>query len=254
MEIENARILEDLILPSKGLVYEEEVNPNIQLSSMKTKHEMLRLSATEESQKTMAKIIDDCIVSDMGISSYDLCLGDFQYLLYKLRVVTFGPEYEMTCKCPYCGFENNIKLNLDELPVHEYTDELPELLECRLPISGNKIKLTLQTPRVLDRVNSRVRDYNKRRKSTSENSTLLYTILSCIEEIDDEPIDIVTTEQWIRDLPMADSNALLYRIDEINNFMGIELDTLETCALCGGSFTAPFRVNDSFFRPRPTLK
>jgi uncharacterized pyridoxamine 5'-phosphate oxidase family protein len=75
--MENARIVETLSLPSKGMIYEEDVNPEIQLSSMKTKHEMLRLSATEESQKIMAQIVDDCIVNDMGISSYDLCLGDF---------------------------------------------------------------------------------------------------------------------------------------------------------------------------------
>ena len=104
--MENARIVENVVLPSKGLIYEEDVSPEIELSSMKTKHEMLRLSATEESQKVMAEIIDDCIVGDLGISSYDLCLGDFQYLLYKLRVVTFGPDYEMTAKCPFCNNSN----------------------------------------------------------------------------------------------------------------------------------------------------
>lgn len=254
MEMENARILENLCLPSNGLVYEEDVNPNIELSSMKTKHEMLRLSATEENQKIMAKIIDDCIVSDMGISSYDLCLGDFQYLLYMLRVVTFGPEYEMQCRCPYCSFENTLKLNIDELEVHKYDDSLVDLLELDLPVSGNHIKLTMQTPRMLDRINARIKDHNQRRKNTNENLTVLYTIMSCIEEIDEEPVQIAEIENWIRELPLADSNAILYRIDEINNFMGIELDSVATCRVCGASFLAPFRVNETFFRPNPTYK
>ena len=67
--MENARIVESFTLPSKGVIYEEDVNPEIQLSSMKTKHEMLRLSATEDSQKIMADIIDDCLVTKLGISS-----------------------------------------------------------------------------------------------------------------------------------------------------------------------------------------
>lgn len=253
MEFENARIVEKVCLPSKGLVYEEDVNPEIELSSMKTKHEMMRLSATDGNQKVMANIIDDCIVSDMGISSYDLCLGDFQYLLYKLRVVTFGPEYEMQCRCPYCGFENTVTLNIDELNVNEYSDSIIDLLEMDLPISGNHIKLTMQTPRILDRINSRIKETNQRRRNSDENLTVLYTILSCIEEIDDEPIEIVTAENWVRELPLADSNAILYRINELNDCLGIELDSLTTCKICRSTFLAPFRVNDSFFRPDPSL-
>lgn len=253
MEMENARIVEKVCLPSKGLVYEEDVNPEIELSSMKTKHEMMRLSATDGNQKVMANIIDDCIVSDMGISSYDLCLGDFQYLLYKLRVVTFGPEYEMQCRCPYCGFENTVTLNIDELKINEYNDSILDLLELDLPISGNHIKLTMQTPRMLDRINSRIKETNQRRRNSDENLTVLYTILSCIEEIDDEPIEIVTAENWVRELPLADSNAILYRINELNDCLGIELDSLTTCKICRSTFLAPFRVNDSFFRPNPSL-
>lgn len=254
MEIENARIVETLTLPSKGMVYEEEVNPEIELSSMKTKHEMLRLSATEDNQKVMAEIIDDCIVGDLGISSYDLCVGDFQYLLYKLRVVTFGPVYEMQAMCPYCGFESLVKLNIDELSVNEYNDDLADLLELDLPVSENHIKLTMQTPRMLDRINSRVREHNKRRKNTSENATVLYNIMSVIEEIDDEKVEPIQLEQWIRDLPLADTNALLYRIDEINNSLGIDLTSMQVCGVCGSSFIAPFRVNNSFFRPDPSIR
>ena len=252
--MENARIVEHLSLPSKGLIYEEDINPEIELSSMKTKHEMLRLSATEESQKIMSQIIDDCIVGDLGISSYDLCLGDFQYLLYKLRTVTFGPEYDIQCRCPYCGFENTFTLNLDELPVHEYDDNLADLLEMDLPVSGNHVKFTMQTPRILDRINARVRDYNKRRHTANENTTVLFTIIASLEEIDNEPVDMTTIEKWVRELPMADTNAILYRIDEINNALGIELDTFETCGVCGSTFMAPFRVNNTFFRPNPSTR
>lgn len=251
--MENSRIVESLVLPSKGLIYEEEINPELQLSSMKTKHEMLRLSATEETQKVMAEIIDDCIQTDIGISSYDLCLGDFQFLLYKLRTVTFGPEYQLSCICPYCGFENMVTLNLDELPVKEYTDDLGDLLEFELPITEQRVKITMQTPRMLDRINSRVREHNKRRTGVTENATLLYTIMACIEEIDGEPVDLTRMESWIRELPMADTNTILYRINLVNESIGIDLDSTATCRVCGSTFVAPFRVNDTFFRPHITI-
>lgn len=252
--MENARIVETVYLPSQGLVYEEDVNPEVELSSMKTKHEMLRLSATEESQKVMATIINDCITSELGIDSYDLCIGDFQYLLYKLRVVTFGPEYEMECRCPYCGFDHTVKINLDELPVNTYTDAIADLLELDLPVSGNHITFTMQTPRMLDRISAKVREHNKRRKNNTENATVLYTLLASIEKVDDEEVEAIELEQWLRDLPLADTNAMLYRIDEISDSLGIDLESLTTCPICGSSFIAPFRVNQSFFRPDPSTR
>lgn len=246
---DNARIAEVFTLPSKGLIYEEEVNPEVVLSSMKTKHEMLRLSATDDSQKIMSQIIDDCIESDLGISSYDLCIGDFQYLLFMLRVVTFGNEYDLEGRCPFCGFEQKASINIDELEVKEYDDSLADLLEIKLPISENKVKLTLQTPRILDRVSSKVKEYRRRHKDTDENPVILFNILASIEELDGEAPNTFMLEEWIKNLPLADTNALMNRIDLINSKIGVNLNIEQECKICGTEYILPFRINSTFFRP-----
>ena len=64
LDTANARIAETFTLPSKGIIYEEQVDPEIILGSMKTKHEMMRLSASENNNKIMADIIDDCLVGN----------------------------------------------------------------------------------------------------------------------------------------------------------------------------------------------
>ncbi len=245
----NTRIAEVFTLPSKGLIYEEEVNPEVVLSSMTTRHEMLRLSTTEDSQKIMAQIIDDCIESDLGISAYDLCLGDFQYLMFMLRVVTFGNEYELRGRCPYCGFEQVTKLHLDELEVKEYDDSLVDLLELELPKSGNKVRLTLQTPRMLDRISTKVKEYRRRHKDTDENPVILYNIIASIEELDDEKPNAFTLEEWVKNLPLADTNAIINRIDLINNKIGIDLSVEGECKICKTTYQVPFRINQTFFRP-----
>lgn len=244
----NARIAEFFTLPSKGLIYEEKVNPDIIMGSMKTKHEMMRLSASENNNKIMADIIDDCIDGDLGISSYDMCLGDFQYLLYKLRIVTFGPEYEMYGMCPFCGSENYVNVNLEELEVHEYTDDLADLLTLTLPESENEITLTLQTPRILDTITKKVNEAKRRRK-VAENSTLLYTITTSITQLNGETPNPFSLEEIIRDLPMKDTNILLNRINEINSKIGIQTEIDATCPTCGKYYVAPFRIYSSFFRP-----
>lgn len=245
----DTRIAEVFNLPSNGFIYEEEVNPEVILSSMTTRHEMLRLSATEDNNKIMAQIIDDCVESDLGISSYDLCLGDFQYLLFMLRVVTFGNEYELRGRCPFCGFEQNTKVNLDELEIKEYDDSLSELLEVKLPKSENKVRLTLQTPRMLDRINTKVKEYKRRHKDTDENPMILFTIMSSIEEIDGEKPNSFTLEEWVKNLPLADANMLMNRIDLVNSKIGIDLSIERECKICGTTYQVPFRLNQTFFRP-----
>ena len=243
------RIAEVFTLPSQGLIYEEDVNPEIVLSSMTTRHEMLRLSTSEDSHKIMSQIIDDCMESDAGISSYDLCLGDFQYLMFMLRVVTFGNEYELRGKCPFCGFEQSTKIHLDELEVHQYDDSLVELMEVELPRTEHKVKLTLQTPRMLDRINTKVKEYRRRHKDSDENPILLFNILASIEELDGEKPNAFKLEEWVKNLPLADTNTLINRIDLINTKIGIDLGVEGECKVCGTTYQVPFRINQTFFRP-----
>lgn len=244
----DARIAETYTLPSKGMIYEEEVNPNVILGCMKTKHEMMRLSATDYSNKVMADIIDDCIQGDIGISAYDMCLGDYQFLLFKLRTVTYGPEYEMGGRCPHCGTENYIDVDLDNLEIMEYSDDLAEMLEMTLPESGNVVTLTLQTPRTLDKITRMVTD-RRRRTKNNEDPTLIYTITNSITEVDGESKNPIEIENWIRDLPMKDTNSLLNRITEVNNKIGVNVDVEDICVGCGRYYTAPFHINSEFFRP-----
>lgn len=244
----NAKIAETFILPSQGKVYEEEVNPEVILSSMTTKHEMLRLSTNENSQKLMCDILDDCIKSDLGISAYDLCLPDYQFLLYKLREVTFGNEYDMSGICPYCGARNEIHMNLDDVEVIEFSDDVTALTDIILPMTDSELTLTLQTPRMLDTINRQVRQARKRSKN-KENSTILYTILNSIVTKDGESFSQIQEEQWVRNLPLADTNVIVSTIDKLNTSFGLTMQVDHVCDVCGEDITVPFRVNDTFFRP-----
>ena len=40
------------------------------------------VSELEYDQTIICEIIDDCIVDDIGISTYDMCLADYQFLLH----------------------------------------------------------------------------------------------------------------------------------------------------------------------------
>ena len=196
----------------------------------------------------MAEIIDDCIQNDIGISSYDMCLPDFQFLLYKLREVTFGNEYEMSCICPFCGTRQDIVVDLDDLEIKEFSDEIFDYMEVDLPQDESTVEITMQTPRMLDMINKEVKQAKKKLKN-KENPQILYLMLDSIIKKDDESFNSIEGETWLRNLPLGDANRILSAIDKLNSSFGMDLSVYHTCNFCGEEIIAPFRVNDTFFRP-----
>ena len=236
-------------LPSLGRVYDVDVNPNVKIRSMTVAEEMKRLNSSDRPYKNLADIIDDCLVDKPGISSYDMCLGDFQYLLHKLRVVTYGTKYRLSSKCPHCGFDNVGDIDLNEMSVSSYTDEVEKYFDIELPVSKNRIRLRMQTPRILDDINVRVKEITSKRKSSSKDSAFLLNIESVIDTVDGSKLDVFKKSDFVKQLPMADINYILASMNKINELIGIDVTLSATCDFCGLDYDSPFRITPEFFRP-----
>lgn len=112
-------IQETFTLPSKRQIYEKPINPEITLRSMTTMDELKRLSHSDLPYKNMCELIDDCMVGNNKFSSYDMCIGDYQFLLHKLRIVTYGTDYNIVVSCPNCRKVKEEKFNLEKLEILE---------------------------------------------------------------------------------------------------------------------------------------
>ena len=239
-------IEESYTLPSLGKIYNISVKPDVCFRAMTTNEEMKRLSKSETTYKVMAGIIDDCLKEKLGISSYDMCLGDYEYLLHKLRVTTYGPEYKMTSVCPYCYNKLDDTISLEDFTVNTYTDDFNNLLRITLPKSKDIIELNFQTPRMLDAIASDVKEFKKR--STGDLS-ILYTLMHSIKSINSEVLDVVKLEEYVRNMHMQDTRALYNQIEKINSSIGLNTDLIITCESCGVDYAAPFRFTSEFFGP-----
>lgn len=242
-------IVEDYSLPSKGQVYAKLIDPEVELRSMTTAEEMKRLSISSTPYKKMAGIIEDCLTKKLGMPVYDLCLGDYQYLLHKLRVVTYGPDYKVTLTCPYCGKKIEDTLNLDELEIFEYTPDIDKKMFITLPKTGHKLELKFQTPRDLDRIEKRRTEMEKEFPDMEGDPTLILTLVSVVKTIDGDPINPFTAEEFFKKLPMRDTNYILKKASEIQDSIGINTSVEFTCESCGRKIVTPFRITSEFFRP-----
>lgn len=246
--MQNLPIVEQFTLPSLGRVYNREINPNISLRSMTTADEMRRTGTSERPLQQMASIIDDCLVDKPGISSYDMIMGDYIFLLHKLRVVTYGPEYKMTSVCPYCGTSNTDTINLDDLFVMQYNSDIEKYLSFDLPVSKSHITLRMQTPRMADDVELQTKEATKR-GAKNVDSAFLFTLKSIVDTIDGVVPDAFRKEEFLRNLPMRDSNMIAQYAEKLNNSIGIDTRVIYTCDMCNMDFPSTFRINTEFFRP-----
>lgn len=245
----NVTIQEEYSLPSKGLLYGKAFEPLVKLRSMTVAEEMKRLSATDFPYKTMSEIIDDCILNKLPISSYDMCLGDYQYLLHRLRVVTYGADYKLSIMCPFCGRLFDYTLNLDELEVHEYDESIEELFTVELPKTNNVITLRLQTPRTLDNIEQKRKEMQRQFPDMKTDPTFLLNLESLIGTINGQPINPATIQTFVENLPMRDTNVLIQKADKLNQKVGVDTMVRAQCPHCDHEVITPFRFTNEFFRP-----
>jgi hypothetical protein len=248
--MENYTECASFTLPSKGKVYNTEINPNITIRSMTTEEEMKRLSPQQDRPyRLLCEIIDDCLVEKPGISAYDMCLGDYEFLLHKLRVVTYGQEYKMNVQCPYCYVVGTETINLEHLAVNEYSEELDQYMELDLPYSKKHIRLRVQTPRILDDIVMRTRELKKKSPDMKGDPALIFTIMNLIDTIDGVRPDEVKLEEFVRKLPMGDTNRIIQYGEKLNSKVGLATQFEYECGVCGISHSATFRKTGEFFGP-----
>ena len=241
-------IQETVELPSHGKLY-KDVPESLTLRSMTTEEEMRRLSQKDSYYKRMCDVVDACIIEPMTISSYDMCLGDYQALLYGLRTVTYGSVVTNSTICPYCGALNNEDLDLYSLEKYPFKELTNEDFEIKLPRSQSIIRIKLHTPRILDEIDKEIEDYKANNKQDSRDPSLLITLKHSIEYVDGEHYDPIKLDMFLRKLPMADTNVLAQKVLKFNDNIGINTNVKSKCDSCGQEYPSSFRITPEFFGP-----
>ena len=242
-------IAEEFTLPSLGKIYDGKVPERVKIRSMTTEDEMKRLAPTDRPNKLLCEIIDDCLVDDIGISSYDMCIGDQQFLLHKMRVVTYGQDYNVRAVCPYCGCSTETVVDLESLAVHTYEDSLEKYFEFDLPVTKHHIRLKLQTPHMLDTIQNRAKEIKDKFPEMRSDPAVLFMIEYMIDSVDHDKLTEKELDELVRNLPMKDTNYILQCAKKLNDLIGEDKEFTIKCSVCGLDYRSPFRITSEFFGP-----
>ena len=243
-------VMEGYELPSKGKIYSENVNPHVELRSMTARDEMKRLSPSSTPLKTLADIIEGCCIEKPGVHVYDMALGDYEFLLHKLRIVTYGEDYRVSLRCPECGEMIEAVAKLDQLTVKEFDEEtINSLQSFSLPQSGRSVTLNFLSPRRVEEMEVKVKDMKRKYKTATIDFETLVRVLSNIDLVDGEKKNEHELENFITNLPAKDLQKILNNIDKLNQQIGLDNILGLTCPKCGEEVTTFFRFGPEFFRP-----
>lgn len=251
---------ESFELPSKGLIYDKPIGSLVELRSMTTQEEMIRLSNSKLPYKILATVIESCLREKPAISVYDMCIGDYLFLLNKLRIVTYGTDYKVSCVCPKCGKSVITSGNLDDLEPIEYTEEIEKLKVIKLPVSKKEIELKFQTPRELDLIPQRVKQSEDQFIKDKERGLIekdrpmpnyneMYTIISMIKTVDGQVLNAFEMQNFVSNLLSKDSKYLKQKGEKINATIGVTSILNVKCNHCEEEFPVTFRYTGEFFEP-----
>jgi hypothetical protein len=133
-------------LPSHGFLYKGmKADADIKKGIINVRPLTLREEKILTTQRLVQQgraldmILENCIKSD--VDPMNLLSSDRMYILFYLRGMSYGLEYDFNVRCYRCGADFTQKINIDKLPIKEWKtqEEAEEPWEMVLPVSGCKV-------------------------------------------------------------------------------------------------------------------
>lgn len=106
----------------------------VRISPINFEVEKQMVSRTDAPEDTTDFILERCV---QGVDLDQILTIDATYILFKIREISYGPEYKFTLGCPACGSEQHFSVNVDKLPVERLESLAP--VTVTLPILGKEV-------------------------------------------------------------------------------------------------------------------
>lgn len=208
----------EVTLPSGGVA-------KIRPITFEEERDIIRANSTQ-GVDIATVLISKCVE---GIEDSEILLVDKLYLLFKLRELSFGAVYDFVVGCPGCKRENNISVDLNNMPVVSLeSEDGTETIE--LPMCKKQVKVRLAS--VAD---------EKFMANTESLMDNLWRFVIQFDEYDNEMV----IQQVIRKLPAGDVTKLVNTIT--CKGYGLTTDVRVICSHCGHDSVMELPLNQNFF-------
>lgn len=252
--MQNYNFTQVVTLPSKGLLNPEIPNGEVTQRCMMVADQKFLAGSNQGAESAINQLIQRTIVSPEHFDVSKLTLPDALYLLFKLRVLSYGNKYTFRSRCPECGKKIDITIDLSDIPVTYLAEDYADSLVAKLPHRGDTVYTRLLTNEDLDEINKELK--RRKKRSPEDDSGYILRIARSIDKIvfakPDEngrketssPFEI---ERYIESLTDLDATTIMYARDSVN--YGISPVVECVCPECHEYIDVSLRFSSEFFRP-----
>lgn len=250
MNYEENNFTQELVLPSKGLLNPEIPDGIVVQRCMMVSDQKYLLSNNQSSGNQIHQLIQRTITEPKEFDVSALTLPDTLYLLFKLRILSYGSEYKFRTRCPECGRKIDVTVDLSELPVETLEEGFSDSLVVELPHRKDTVYTRVLTNADMDEVNEEIK--RRKRKNPDDESAYTLRIVKSIEKIKiakdkselTHPIDI---ERYVNSLTDLDASAIIAARDSVS--FGVAPVVERVCPECKEYIDISLSFSGDFFRP-----
>jgi hypothetical protein len=235
---------EKIILPSNGVFY-ENIPTELTIRSLTTSEEQLLYGSTSDT--TIDRIIANCIVEPKNFPIDELIPADKMFILMKIRIVTYGQDYNQYVYCPYCSYEGVMQVDLDTLPCEEINDDLKVPLKLTLKVSKDELELRVLTEKDYKNIKSRANKMAKKLGIPFSQIEHKLRFAKQIKAINGRDVDSYEAEKYYQDMHVRDVRYVESALASVKvGYQGM-LDC--ECPSCKKELTVPFEMTSEFLMP-----
>jgi hypothetical protein len=234
---------EKLELPSRGILGGPQ---GVTIRSMVTADEKLLLGSDD----VIDTVLKSCIIEPEDVDLGELTNTDKHFLLIKLRIISYGEEYYVEVGCTECGRRQEVRVNLEQLPIAMLADDFKEPYdEIILPVTGLKIGLKVPRAHDFEQLEDRVRRFQRKFPDAKGDISYIYRLMMHIMTVnDDDRIERAQLQKIVESLPVKDSSYFKKAISKLK--FGYDTEVFHTCVRCKEEFSFDLPIGTNFFRTR----
>ena len=214
-------------LPSKGFANGGISTVEVRAFTFDDEKILRSIQKAGDGTSVISKLIARCM---RGVEYSDLLIVDKNYILYKLRALSYGEDYNIQATCEECSYESHLTVGLNDLPVN-YAEKLEDLQgKFTLPDSGVEVELQTLTTReegIMDK--------------TSDIIDNLWRFIKTINGHSGRSI----TQGFVAGTTARDISVIRNSI--FNDDIGIQTLVNFVCKECGNHSSLDLPINETFF-------
>ena len=235
-------LTEDVQMITRGILPNIPATITIKALQRKDKKKVL-MSNTDD---VLLSLLQSCIVSPKDFNVYNLLPFESQYLLYRLRILTYGNENTFKDACPYCGEINEVTIDLNSIPIIDIPDDFKLTFDISLPVSGDVLTCKLLTEGELSKIRKDSKDFTKNTGNEDLDRIWESRIIAINGVTKLAPIEI---SQYLDEMSDYDSEYFMEYYSRYSGNYGLQTQLNYTCDHCNRKVESEMPGIATFFRP-----